>query len=174
MNNYGTIELTNWNFSHINSLSKIFKEDNYLSNSEDFIPNDYEQSHIEEWIYKIKTKSRNCKHFAIQKNGILVGGLSISFKSKEWKINAEISYFIDKKYRNKGIITRAITKAIDFVVAQHPEILRIIALTYENHKAAQKPLEKNGFSLLATLPNFLIHNEKLQNCNIYSLELSKL
>ena len=171
MINNGTIELTNWNFSHITTLSEIFKEHNYLSNSEDYLPNAYEQSHIEEWIYKIKTKSRDCKHFAIQKEGILVGGLSLSFKNKEWKINAEISYFVDKKYRNKGIITRAITKAIEFVQINYPDIKRIIALTYEDNKAAQKPLIKNDFLLLATLPNFLIHEEKLKNCCIYSLEL---
>jgi len=171
MQSNGTIELTNWNFTHITMLSEIFKEDNYLSNSEDFIPNAYEQSHIEEWIYKIKTKSRNCKHFAIQKNGILVGGLSISFKNKEWKINAEISYFVGKQHRNKGIITRAIAKAVEYVKEKHTEIIRIIALTYEDNKAAQKPLLKNEFTLLATLPNFLIHNEKLKNCCIYSLEV---
>lgn len=174
MQNNGTIELTSWNFSHITTLSEIFREDNYLSNSEDFIPSKYEQSHIEEWIYKIKTKSRNCKHFAIQKDGILVGGLSISFKNKEWRLNAEISYFVSQQYRNLGIITRAISKAIDYIKICHPEIMRIIALTYDDNRAAQKPLEKNNFTLLATLPKFLIHNDKLKNCNIYSLDIPLL
>ena len=172
MQNQGTIELINWNFSHITTLSKIFKEDNYIYNSDDYLPNTYEQTHIEEWIYKIKTKSKNSKHFAIQKNNELVGGVSISFKTKEWNINAEISYFVSKEHRNKGIMTRAIAKAIEYVFETHPEVIRIIALTYESNKAAQKPLEKNNFELEATLKEFLSHDEKLVNCCIYTLKRS--
>ena len=163
------IELTNWNFSHINTLSEIFKEDNYLCNSLDYLPNSYERTHIEEWFYRIKTKSRNAKHFAIQKNGELAGGVSISFKQNEWSINCEISYFVGKKYRNRGISTRAIAKTTNYIFENHPEIIRIIALTYEDHLPARKPLEKNGFILESTLNNFLMHNNKLKNCCIYTL-----
>ena len=163
------ITLVGWNFSHINQLSSIFKDEKYLYNCDDYLPNHYEQSHVEEWIHKIITKSKDTKHFAILKNNIVAGGINISFKQGIWKLNAEISYFVAKEFRNKGVVTQAIKQVITYIFDNYSNIKRIIALTYNDNIAARKPLEKNHFIHEATLNDYLIKDDTIKDCYIYSL-----
>lgn len=164
------IELTNWKFSYISKLSEIFNDENMLYNSEDYLPNLYEKAHAENWVHRIITKSKNAKHFAILKDQQLAGGINISLKQNMWKLNAEITYFVAKEFRNKGVVTEAIRQTSSFIFNTYSQIIRIIALTNEDNIAAKKPLLKNGFTLEATLSNFLFQNDKLKNCCVYALK----
>ena len=56
----------------------------------------------------------------------------------------EIGYSLDDKYWNKGIVTEALNKVIDYAFGEL-KIKRLIASHSENNIASQKVLEKNGF-----------------------------
>lgn len=57
------------------------------------------------------------------------------------RFNAEVGYWISEKYWNQGIVSDALTEAIQYYFA-HTEVIRIFATVYEYNPASMRVLEK--------------------------------
>ena len=66
-------------------------------------------------------------------------------KNIDWNIpKAEIGYFIDKAYESKGIISKAVTKVIDYSFNEL-KLRKIFLRTHESNIGSIRIAEKHGF-----------------------------
>ncbi len=98
----------------------------------------YQLFHQQKGVYWTLAKSKNNK---------MIGAVGLYQRSPD---ELEICYELDKSYWSKGIITKAITKAIEFGFKKMKCKL-IFALTTKNNIASIKVLEKNRFKFDQTL-----------------------
>jgi len=106
--------------------------------------------------------------FAIQLKGQnkLVGeiGLYNNFKDK----NCEISYWIGKEYRGKGICSESISLILNFAFNEL-KMNKIIARTIEYNIISKKLLEKHGFKLEGVLTKNRYYKGNFYDEFIYGL-----
>src|SRR6187402_3119612 len=86
--------------------------------------------------------------FAIEVTGKAVGGIGIHPQQDIQAKNAELGYWLAEPYWSKGIITKAVTQAVDYGFKTF-ELNRIFARPFGNNIASQRVLEKAGFKLEA-------------------------
>lgn len=91
-------------------------------------------------------KSKREYKFAILVNGKFAGSVAL-FESFDYKKgNYELGYFVLKKFRNKGIATKASRKVLDFGFDKL-KLKKIIAITDIDAKFSKKILRKIGFKI---------------------------
>ena len=79
---------------------------------------------------------------------------------------ANIGYFLDRKYWNKGIITECVKVVVKFGFEQL-WLERIFTSVEPNNIASQRVLEKNGFIKEGHLRHCFPLNDGLNDCLIY-------
>ena len=108
-----------------------------------------------EHLYGIFLKS-NLLHIG----NIKLGPVNLTHKS------ADISYFIgEKKMWNKGLTTLAIKEILK--IAKKKKLKKIRASLYEQNKASEKVLIKNGFKLEGILHSEIIFKKKRYKKYLY-------
>jgi RimJ/RimL family protein N-acetyltransferase len=95
-------------------------------------------------IIKSFFKKEKIYHFAILVSGKFGGNIGLTEKkNKEY----ELGYLVLKRFRNKGIATKAIKEILNFAFKKL-KLNKIKAITDKNNKASQKVLIKNKFKLM--------------------------
>lgn len=100
---------------------------------------------------------------------------------KEWVLNftviifyqsieKAIGYWLSKTHWGKGVITSALAKVLEINKA-HLGYTKITANVFEGNIGSQRVLEKNGFSLEATLKSHYSKDGQPKNGLLYSLIL---
>lgn len=79
---------------------------------------------------------------------------------------ANIGYFLDRKYWNKGIMTECVRAVVKFGF-ESLELERIFTSVEPNNIASIKVLEKNGFTKEGHLRHCFPLNDGLHDCLIY-------
>lgn len=94
------------------------------------------------------------RHKPIKLNGEEVGYIQLVEHSI-----AQIEYYLDEEYCNKGIMTRELKKYLNDIKDSFP---KIIALVEKENIASQKVLEKCEFILMTTSGNYFVYVNDLQ------------
>ena len=69
----------------------------------------------------------------------------VDIKNIDWNIaKAELGYFIDKSHEGEGIITKALSKMIEYCF-DVLQLRKLFLRTHEANMASRKVAEKNGF-----------------------------
>ena len=128
------------------SLIKNINDKEITSNTSS-IPYPYKKKDAFSWIninLKLhKLKKPPAMNFAIDINGEVAGGIGLIEIDRKHN-NAEIGYWLAKKYWNKGIMTNAIKKVL-ILGFNELELKRIYAYVYPFNKGSKRVLEKTGF-----------------------------
>ena len=103
--------------------------------------------------------------FAIMANGKHVGAAGI--KIKEYPYICEIGYFVDRKYWNKGISTRAVQLLEEFI-ASNLKILRIEIITAKKNVGSCKVAVKSGYKKEGLMKKYLKISEVYHDCCLYA------
>ena len=115
------------------------------------IPYPYTLKDAKEWITKnlkeAKKKNPGEINFVIDIDNEVAGSVGIS-KIKGHK--AEIGYWLAEKYRNKGIMTKAVNLATKFGFDKL-KLKRIYAHVFLFNKASRQVLKKAGYKFEGTL-----------------------
>ena len=82
--------------------------------------------------------------FFITVGGEAIGNIGFVRGTDVERFTAEVGYWISEKYWNQGIVSDALTEAIQYYFA-HTEVIRIFATVYEYNPASMRVLEKAGF-----------------------------
>lgn len=130
-----------------------------LDNGYDNTPNPYTEKDAVEFINK-EIKKKPEERFLIYWNNELAGEIGITLKDDVFRLNAEIGYFISKKYWGKGLATQAVKKMTKYTF-KHFDVIRIVAGVFDFNKSSMKVLEKNGYYLESVRKNAVIKNEKI-------------
>jgi len=102
----------------------------------------------------LKTMIKIGQHKPIKLNGKEIGYIQLV----EHAI-AQIEYYLDEEYCNKGIMTRELKIYLDEIKDDFP---KVIALVEKENIASQKVLEKCEFILMTTSGNYFVYVNDLQ------------
>lgn len=142
-----------------NDFAKIKNTPEILDNGYDKTPNPYTEKHAIEFINQEIGKKPE-ERFLIYWNNEIAGEIGITLKNDVFRLNAEIGYFISKKYWGKGLATQAVKKMTEYTF-ENFDVVRIVAGVFDFNKSSMKVLEKNGYYLESIRKNAVIKNGKI-------------
>ena len=122
-------------------------------------------------IYKIKKKKGYAFGITLRNADRVIGVISL-FKIDQSNKNAELGYWLGKKYWGQGIMTEAI-KLILIFGFKHLKLHRIYANLFEENLPSKRILEKVGFKLEAKLREERFRYGKWHNVLRYGIIVSE-
>lgn len=140
-----------------------FNVSKYLS---DPFPHPYTLKDAHEFV-EIFLPNLAGKVFAIDVEGKAVGAIGIHLQHNEHRMNGELGYWLGEAYWNKGIISSAIPKVVQYGFEKF-DIHKIYAKIFEPNKISGIVLKKNGFKLEARLTENAIKNGRYVDELVYS------
>ena len=74
-------------------------------------------------------------------------------KSIDWNIpKAEIGYFVDHRHTGKGIVTKAVSRVVQYCF-EKLGLRKLLIKTHESNIGSRRVAEKNGFRIEGTIRN---------------------
>ncbi len=109
----------------------------------------YKKQDAIKWIrkthYKIKNKEEYGFAIVLKTENKVIG--AVSLMHIDWKNkNAELGYWLGKKYWGKGLMTEAVKLVLKFAF-EKLKLHRVYANLFEENVASRRVLEKSGFKL---------------------------
>lgn len=150
----------------IDSIVENANNINVAKNLHDRFPFPYTLQDAREFI-EIFLPNLEGKVFAIDVEGKAVGTIGLHFQADEYRMNAELGYWLGEKYWNNGIITSAIEKVVVYGF-ENFDIQKIYAKIYSYNRGSAVVLEKNGFEQEARLINNAFKNGSLTDELVFS------
>jgi len=131
------------------ALAKHANNKNIARYLTDMFPHPYTLQDAERFINMVNTM-QPVTVMGIEVNGEICGGIGVHPQSANYKMNAELGYWISEQYWGQGIVTHLLPQAIQqaFDVL---DIDRIYARCFGSNQASMRVLEKCGFVLEAKL-----------------------
>jgi [ribosomal protein S5]-alanine N-acetyltransferase len=160
-------KLRPWQTSDLSSLVRYANNFNIAKNMTDQFPHPYSSENGKTFI-EMATSSSPPHILAIEINGEACGGIGIHPQKDIQRKNAELGYWLAEPYWGKGIISRAISRIVEYGFT-HWDINRIFARPFGTNLASQKALEKAGFNLEAKFERSLIKNGEYLDELIYAI-----
>lgn len=134
-----------WNRSDLANLVLYANNVNVWNNLRNYFPYPYTEEHAVAWLETV-IGAEPVSNFAIDVDGIAVGGIGVIFNADVYVKSAEISYWLGEPFWGKGISTEAVRQMVEYVL-YYFDIVRLYAEVFETNKASMRVLEKNGFYL---------------------------
>jgi ribosomal-protein-alanine N-acetyltransferase len=103
--------------------------------------------------------------FAITANKKNVGAAGVKIKGQPHICN--IGFFLDRRYWNKGITTKAV-KLLEKFINDNLDIVRIEICMAKENIASQKVAVKSGYIKEATMKKYLKINDKYYDSYLYT------
>lgn len=139
-----------WRETDAESLAAQANNRNVWSNLRSRFPRPYTIANARSWISRIASGHERGLQFAIDIDGVAVGGIGIDVISYNAPRLGELGYWLGEDFWGRGIASRA----VPVVCAQGFEQLalaRLRALVRNSNAASLRVLEKNGFVLESKL-----------------------
>jgi ribosomal-protein-alanine N-acetyltransferase len=149
-------------------LAEIANDRRISRNLTDGFPYPYAIEDADEWI-ELTSQQQPARHFAIESDGELVGGIGVDPMSGERQHVAAVGYWLAPTHWGEGIATEALSAVIAYVYVAFPLVHRIQASVYGWNPASGRVLEKCGFRKEATLHDAIIKDGDRTDEHIYSL-----
>jgi RimJ/RimL family protein N-acetyltransferase len=160
-----SVLIRKWNVNDIEVLVQIANNINIWNNLRNYFPHPYTMEEAKSWLELVDVEGATL-NFAIEFEGVLVGGIGLIPNSDVYVMSAEIGYWIGESYWGKGIATEAIRQIIEYVFYNF-DIIRIYAEVFENNKSSMRALEKNGFYLEGVRRKSILKNGILMDDYIW-------
>lgn len=103
---------------------------------------------------------------ASKANDEMIG--TVGLYTNNFHHRAELCYDLAKPYWRKGIMTKALSRVLDFCFDK-AEFMRIEAVTMINNEASQGILKKIGFEFDALMRNYRYYEGSFYDVNMYSI-----
>ena len=163
------IGIRSWRIEDSPNLAKALNNKNILDNLRDGIPFPYTVSDAESFISAMLSSDRDTTYaWAITVDDTAVGSIGVFRKDNVHRLTAEMGYYVAEEYWGKGIVTKAVKLACQYVFDQ-TDIVRIFAEPYANNAASCRVLEKAGFTFEGTLRKNAIKNGCLADMKMYAI-----
>lgn len=153
------MELRPHSIEFATAFAKMKNVPEILDNGYDKTPNPYTEKDAIEFINK-EIGKKPAERFLIYWNDEVAGEIGITLKDDVFRLNAEIGYFISKKFWRKGLATQAVKKITAYTF-NHFDVVRIVAGVFDFNISSMKVLEKNGYYLESIRKNAVLKNGKI-------------
>ncbi|MBC7552746.1 MAG: GNAT family N-acetyltransferase [Taibaiella sp.] len=161
------LKLRPWQPNDLDSLVKNADNFNIARFMTDKFPYPYTREHGEAFLQMASLRDP-VNIFAMDVDGLAVGGIGIFPQDDIMRKNAELGYWLGEAHWGRGITTRAIEEMTAYAFRTF-DIARIYARPFGANLASQKVLEKNGFKLEATIPQAIFKNGSYDDELIYAI-----
>lgn len=131
------------------ALAKHANNKKIARNLTDMFPHPYAVQDAEKFITMVNAMQPITVR-GIEVNGEICGGIGIHPQTANYKMNAELGYWLSEQYWGQGIVTKLLPQAIDHAF-KVLDIDRIYARCFGSNVASMRVLEKCGFTLEAKL-----------------------
>lgn len=138
------------------NLIKYANNPNIAKNLKNAFPNPYTPENGKAFI-ELAKKDKPTQVFCICRQGELIGVIYIGQLTDIYCKNAEIGYWLAEPFWGQGVMTKAVTKILQYGFAALP-VERVFAKVFFSNEASKKVLEKNGFILEAQLKKTIFKN----------------
>lgn len=132
-----------------------------------FVTNPTEKKFRDDFRKGLRKKEKDSERFVIEIDGEAVGKIYINLVDPYNKTKAKIGYWIGKKYRGKGIVTKVVKIAVTYWVRKY-KLRRVEARARTYNKSSARVLEKAGFKLEGILRKNVLKDGKLYDDFIYA------
>ena len=167
--NEKNIGIRSWRIEDAPNLAKALSNKKVQDNLRDGLPFPYAVSDAESFIDSVLSDtSNNSFIWAITIDDVAVGTVGVYRKGNIHRLTASIGYYVAEEYWGKGVMTKAIKQACQYIF-DNTDIIRIFADPFATNIASCCVLEKVGFTFEGTLKNNAIKNGQLMDMKMYSL-----
>ena len=135
------------------------------NNLRNYFPSPYTEEAGKNWLTQV-IGAEPLANFAIDVDGVAVGGIGLIFNSDVYYKSAEVGYWLGENYWGQGIATEAVRQLAEYTF-YYFDIVRLYAEVFETNKASMRVLEKNGFYLEGVRRKAVIKNETLMDDYIW-------
>ncbi len=156
-----------WTFDDLDDLVTYANNFKVARNLTNQFPHPYTKENGEAFI-KMATSEQPYRIFAIDVNGVALGGIGLHPQTDIHQRNAELGYWLAEPFWGKGIMTRAVTEIVEYGFKIF-DIDRIFARPFGTNFGSQKVLEKAGFILEARFEKTLFKNGEYLDELIYAV-----
>ena len=153
------MEFRNYTILHAKAFADIKNIPEILDNGYDKTPNPFTEVDAIKLI-RSEIDKKPAERFFIYWDNELAGEIGITRKIDVFRLNAEIGYFVSKKFWGKGIATKAVKQMTKYAFESF-DIVRIEAGVFDFNKSSMKVLEKNGYYLESIRKNSVIKNNEI-------------
>jgi ribosomal-protein-alanine N-acetyltransferase len=161
------ITLRRWAPTDADSLARLADNRRVWINLKDRFPHPYTRADADGWIAHCAAEAGSPTQFAIDLDGLAIGGIGIERLSDVYRLTADIGYWLGEPYWGKGIATAALTEMTGYAFAEFP-FERIQALVFEWNPASRRVLEKAGYALEATLARYVVKDGRVGSAFLYA------
>jgi RimJ/RimL family protein N-acetyltransferase len=161
----GRCELRNWRAGDEVRLSEIADNERVSRYMTDRFPYPYTIEDAKWWIGE--NLRRDATHFAIVRDGEIVGGAGFGIGQFERRLSAEIGYWVGEPYWRRGFASAAL-RALTKYAFDNYELRRISAIVYEPNIGSAHVLEKCGYTREAVLRHAVVKRGNLYDVLVYA------
>jgi ribosomal-protein-alanine N-acetyltransferase len=162
------VRLRPWQKKDIFVLAQLADDYDVASTLRNSFPHPYTVEDAQRWVSFNLSQPEPNPIKAIEYNGNLVGCVGAFFKDDVYSRNAEIGYWLGKRYWGKGIASVAVGLLVDYLFNNFV-LHRLYGEVFSNNEASCRVLAKNGFALEARLKGHVYKNDAYLDCFIYAL-----
>jgi ribosomal-protein-alanine N-acetyltransferase len=161
------IWLRQWAPADADALVRLADNRDIWLNLKDRFPHPYTRADADGWIAQCRAATGKPTQFAIELDGVAIGGIGIEPLSDVHRHAADIGYWIGEPYWGSGIATAALTEMTRYTFAEFP-FQRIQALVFEWNPASRRVLEKAGYALEARLTRAVMKDGRFGDGFLYA------
>lgn len=161
--------LRKWKYEDAGQLAEAANNPNIAKNLRNAFPNPYSLDDAKQFLdICIPGEGKKQLFRAIEADGKVIGGISISVKDDIYEKSAELGYWLSEDYWRKGITSRAV-RIICREAFERFDIIRIFAEPFEHNAGSRGVLEKAGFTYEGTMRSGIYKNGEIHSYCMYSL-----
>ncbi|MDR2907370.1 MAG: GNAT family N-acetyltransferase [Bacteroidales bacterium] len=163
------IKIRTWKIEDAADLALALNNKNVLDNLRDGIPYPYTINDAKDFIALMLNAEKDKQYaWAIVADDKVIGSIGVFRKDNIHSRTAEMGYYIAEPYWGKGIGTKVVQLACDFIFNQ-TDIIRIYAEPFAYNIPSCRILEKAGFEFEGTLRKNAIKNEAVLDMKMYAI-----
>lgn len=106
--------------------------------------------------------------YAIDKDGLAIGGVGIHPKTNVYRFTAEVGYWLAQPFWRQGIMRKALGLLINIAFTQ-TELQRLEASVYDYNTASQALLKSLGFSLEGIRKEYTFKNGAFHDSYLFRM-----
>jgi RimJ/RimL family protein N-acetyltransferase len=163
------VGIRSWRIEDSPNLAKAVSNKKIQDSLRDGLPFPYTISDAESFITAVLSDDTdNSFVWAITVDDVAVGTVSVYRKDNIHRLTATIGYYVAEEYWGKGVMTKAVKQACQYIF-DNTDIIRIFADPFATNIASCCVLEKVGFAYEGTLKSNAIKNGQLVDMKMYAL-----
>lgn len=159
--------LRRWRTGDSSSVIKLMNNIHIWGTLSDNTPFPFTKEDANSFMKRATSKCVDYDDYAITIDEEVVGGISFQRMAPPHHVVYDLSFWLNPEYRNKGIMTDALTSLLKHCFFHLP-VMKVVAKVLEEDKATAAVLTKVGFRQEALLEKVILKNGNLSNLAVFS------